>query len=84
MLDEVSKELQISPYYFSKLFKKRTGSNFIEYVTNVRIEKAKELLTGSNKNIKEISMEVGYSDANYFSRAFKKNVGISPTEYNLS
>ena len=81
VLDEVSKELQISPYYFSKLFKKRTGSNFIEYVTNVRIEKAKELLTGSNKNIKEISMEVGYSDANYFSRAFKKNVGISPTEY---
>ena len=81
VLDEVSKELQISPYYFSKLFKKRTGINFSEYLTNVRIDKAKELLTQSSMNIKEISLEVGYSDANYFSRVFKKNVGISPTEY---
>lgn len=81
VLDEVSKQLQISPYYFSKLFKKRTGSNFIEYLTNVRMDKAKELLRSSSKSIKEISMEVGYSDANYFSRTFKKNVGVSPTEY---
>ena len=81
VLDEVSKQLQISPYYFSKLFKKRTGSNFIEYLTNIRIEKAKELLRNSSKSIKEICMEVGYSDANYFSRTFKKNVGVSPTEY---
>lgn len=81
VLDEVSKQLQISPYYFSKLFKKRTGSNFIEYLTNVRIEKAKELLRNSSKSIKEICMEVGYADANYFSRTFKKNVGLSPTEY---
>lgn len=81
VLDEISKELQISPYYFSKLFKKRTGSNFIEYVTSVRIEKAKELLRNSDKSMKEICREVGYSDANYFSRTFKKNVGVSPTEY---
>ena len=81
MLDEVSRELQISPYYFSKLFKKRTGSNFIEYVTSVRMEKAKELLRNSSKSIKEICREVGYADANYFSRTFKKNVGVSPSEY---
>lgn len=81
MLDEVSRQLQISPYYFSKLFKKRTGNNFIEYVTNVRMEKAKELLRNSDKSMKEICIEVGYSDANYFSRTFKKNVGVSPTEY---
>lgn len=81
VLDEVSRYLQISPYYFSKLFKKRTGKNFIEYLTSVRIEKAKELLRNSSKSMKEICMEVGYSDANYFSRTFKKNVGLSPTEY---
>ncbi len=81
VLDEVSKELQISPYYFSKLFKKRTGSTFIEYVTGVRMEKAKELLRNTTKSMKEICMEVGYSDANYFSRTFKKNVGMSPSEY---
>ena len=81
ILDDVSKELQISPYYFSKLFKKRTGSTFIEYLTNVRIERAKELLRNTNKSMKEICLEVGYSDANYFSRTFKKNVGVTPSEY---
>ena len=81
ILEEVSKQLQISPYYLSKLFKKRSGNTFIEYLTSVRIEKAKELLRNSSKSMKEICVEVGYADANYFSRTFKKNVGVSPTEY---
>ncbi len=81
ILDDVSKELMISPYYFSKLFKKRTGSTFIEYLTNLRMEKAKELLRNTSKSMKEICAEVGYSDANYFSRTFKKNVGVTPSEY---
>ena len=82
-LDEVSQYLQMSPYYFSKLFKKKTGKNFIEYLTQIRLEHAKMLLTNSCKSMKEICMEVGYCDANYFSRLFKKNVGVSPTEYKL-
>ncbi len=81
ILDDVSKELQLSPYYFSKLFKKRTGKNFIEYLTDVRMDKAKELLRNSNKSMKEICMEIGYTDPNYFSRTFKKNVGVTPSEY---
>ncbi|MBQ3515480.1 MAG: helix-turn-helix domain-containing protein [Lachnospiraceae bacterium] len=80
-LEDVSKHLQISPYYFSKLFKKKTGKNFIEYLTQIRMEQAKKLLSDTSMSMKEICMEVGYSDANYFSRAFKKNVGLSPTEY---
>lgn len=80
-LDEVSKYLQISSYYFSKIFKKKTGKNFIEYLTQIRLEHAKILLNNSSMSMKEICMEVGYSDANYFSRTFKKNVGLSPTEY---
>lgn len=80
-LDDVSREVDISPYYFSKIFKEETGENFIEYVTNIRITKAKELLHGSDLSIKEICGEVGYSDPNYFSRTFKKNVGVTPTEY---
>jgi two-component system response regulator YesN len=82
-LEEISSYLQISPYYFSKLFKKKTGKNFIEYLTQIRLEHAKLLLTNSCKSMKEICMEVGYGDANYFSRIFKKNVGISPTEYKM-
>ncbi len=80
-LDDVSREVDISPYYFSKIFKEATGENFIEYVTNIRITKAKELLKNSEYSIKEICAEVGYSDPNYFSRTFKKNVGVTPTEY---
>lgn len=80
-LDEVSRQLNLSPYYFSKLFKEETGSNFVEYVTNLRIEKAKELLVQENLSMKEICAEVGYSDPNYFSRIFKKCVGVTPTEY---
>jgi len=80
-LDEISEQVQISPYYFSKLFKKETGENFIEYLTKIRIEKAKKLLSESHMTMKEISDAVGYSNPNYFSHTFKKNVGISPSEY---
>ena len=80
-LDDVSREVNISPYYFSKLFKDETGVNFIEYVTSIRMERAKELLGNSDKSMKEICVDIGYGDANYFSRTFKKNVGVTPTEY---
>lgn len=80
-LDEVSKTVNISPYYFSKIFKEGTGKNFIEYLTNIRLEKAKELLSTTEYSMKEICSMCGYSDPNYFSRSFKKNVGVTPTEY---
>ena len=83
-LDDVSREVDISPYYFSKLFKEETGENFIEYLTNIRIDKAKELLSETELSMKEICAQIGYSDPNYFSRAFKKNVGVTPTEYKES
>ena len=83
-LDALSKELDISPYYFSKLFKEETGSNFVEYLTNLRMSRAKELLKDEKLSMKEICMEVGYSDPNYFSRIFKKNFGMTPTEYRES
>lgn len=80
-LDEVSRKVNISPYYFSKLFKEETGVGFVEYVTGIRMEKAKELLRTTNLSMKEICNAVGYADSNYFSRSFKKNVGVTPTEY---
>ena len=80
-LDDVSKVVNISPYYFSKIFKEESGLNFIEYLTNIRIERAKKLLESSDLSIKEICISCGYSDPNYFSRSFKKNVGVTPTEY---
>ena len=80
-LDDVSKEIEISPYYFSKIFKEETGVNFIEYLTQIRMDRAKELLTDSSYSMKEICAKIGYADPNYFSRTFKKNVGVTPTEY---
>lgn len=80
-LDDVSREVDISPYYFSKIFKDETGENFIEYLTAVRINNAKDLLLHTNLSMKEICGQIGYSDPNYFSRSFKKNVGVTPTEF---
>ena len=80
-LDEVSRQLDLSPYYFSKLFKEETGSNFVEYVTGLRMAKAKELLQQETLSMKEIGVSVGYGDPNYFSRIFKKHTGVTPTEY---
>ena len=80
-LADVSREVNISPYYFSKVFKDEMGENFIEYLTNIRIEKAKDLIKNSECSMKEICVMVGYSEPNYFSRSFKKKVGVTPTEY---
>lgn len=80
-LDSVSRQVNVSPYYFSKLFKEETGQTFVEYLTNIRMEKAKTLLSTTDKSMKEICTSVGYADPNYFSRSFKKNTGETPTEY---
>lgn len=80
-LDDVCKEVNISPQYFSRLFKEETGENFIDYLTATRIQKAKEYLVKGQLNMKEICYQIGYGDPNYFSRIFKKVVGITPTEY---
>ncbi len=80
-LDDVSREINISPYYFSKVFKDETGENFVEYLTSIRVNEAKKLLSDCSMSMKEIGVMVGYSDPNYFSRIFKKTVGITPTEF---
>lgn len=80
-LDELSRVLNLSPYYFSKLFKEETGMTFMEYLTNLRLDRAKDLLKNSNLTMKEICSDIGYGDPNYFSRIFKKNLGMTPTEY---
>jgi Response regulator containing CheY-like receiver domain and AraC-type DNA-binding domain len=80
-LDEIAKESCVSPHYFSRLFKEETGENFIDYLTRVRINKAKDLMQNSNISIKEICYKIGYNDPNYFSRLFKKVQKVSPTDY---
>ena len=80
-LDDISKELCISPQYFSRLYKDEMGINFIEQLTKRRIDNAKRLIEEGEYSIKEICYMSGYSDPNYFSRLFKKHEGISPSMY---
>ncbi len=70
-----------SDVYFCKLFKQNFGKNFITYLNEFRMDKAKELLANPAINIKDISVLAGYRDANYFTRVFKRMVGKTPSDY---
>jgi two-component system response regulator YesN len=74
----------ISPNHLSTVFAQETGENFIEYLTRVRIEKAKQLLLETTMKSVDIADETGFSDPHYFSSIFKKNTGFSPREFRLS
>lgn len=80
-LNTLCKHLFISTSYFSLIFKQNTGETFVEYLTRVRVEKAKELLKTTSLKTYEISNSVGYSDPHYFSLIFKKATGLTPTDY---
>ena len=80
-LNQVAASVNISPSYFSSLFSQEVGSTFVEYLTGVRMEKAKELLMCSDKRTSDIGYEVGYKDSHYFSYIFKKTQGCSPKEF---
>lgn len=80
-LEKVAEVIGLNPVYLSYLFKKIKKENFSEYLNKVRLEKAEELLRNSTLRIGEISEEVGYKDARYFSSLFKKRTGMSPNEY---
>ncbi len=80
-LEEISEMLGFNLSYFSALFKKETGKNFLEYLTEVRISNAKELLRETNLSITEICNKVGYLDQKHFIATFKKYAGIKPGEF---
>ena len=80
-LEDVSSAVGFNATYFSTLFKKETGQNFMDYLTELRIGKAKELLCGEELSVQEVAEQVGYQDLKYFSRLFKKLTGVSPSDY---
>ncbi|MCQ4086551.1 response regulator [Saccharibacillus sp. JS10] len=80
-LEAIGEKFELSPFYISKLFKEQVGVNYIDFLTECRIEKAKKLMSDPTRSLKEITFEVGYHDPNYFSKVFKKTCEVSPTEY---
>lgn len=80
-LQKVSDEMGLSPNYFSALFKQNSGSSFINYLTHVRIERAKEYLMSGKFKTYEVAYKCGYENPAYFSTIFKKIVGVSPSDY---
>ena len=80
-LDQIADKYKISTSYLSKLIKNYLGKNYIDYITDLRIQRAKELLMDTNQTIQEIASEVGYNSQTYFCKVFKKIVGVSAGEY---
>lgn len=80
-LNEVASVVHVSPNYFSAVFSSRMNQTFVEYVTEKRMERAKKLLSTTDKHSGEIALEVGYKDPHYFSFVFKKTQGVTPREY---
>jgi AraC-like DNA-binding protein/ligand-binding sensor protein len=80
-LEEVSRALHVSTFYFCKMFKKATGLTFTDYLGRVRIERSKNLLLDPNRRISEVAYEVGFGSLTHFNRVFRKLVGQSPSDY---
>lgn len=79
-LAEVANQVHRSPEYFSRLFKEVTGENFSTYLINYRLMRAKQLLTNTELKVTEIAYRVGYQNPSYFSRIYKKYLGITPED----
>jgi two-component system response regulator YesN len=80
-LEDVANIVHLNPVYFSVIFKKEVGINFVDFLINYRLEIAKKLLREDKYNVSQVAYMVGYKDAKYFSKLFAKIVGIKPSEY---
>jgi AraC-like DNA-binding protein len=74
----VARHAAISPFYLCKKFKEVTGLNFTDYVSRVRVEKARQLLSDPNQRVSEIAYQTGFQSLSHFNRCFKRITGQSP------
>ncbi len=80
-LQQLSEIFYLHPNYLSRLFKEKSGKKFVDYLTGVRMENAKELLAHSSLKINDIGPMVGYETPKYFRKIFKETTGMTPKEY---
>ncbi|NLF31850.1 MAG: AraC family transcriptional regulator, partial [Planctomycetes bacterium] len=82
-LDDIAEALDVSGYHLSHVFSRESDFSLFAYLMQVRMDKAKELLAAGGMNVSQVSRAVGYQDPNYFSKAFRRHVGLSPRQYAL-
>lgn len=80
-LEEAASIIGFSPFYFTKLMKEHMNMSYVDYITSLRVEKAKQLLEKTDMTVKDVGITVGYENANYFTRVFKRIEGITPSQY---
>jgi len=80
-LEEICEMIGVSPSYFSSTFKKEVGVSFVQYLTALRMDRAKDLLIKTEGKTYEIAQAVGFAEPNYFSFCFKRHVGLSPSQF---
>ena len=83
-LASVARAVNVSTFYFCKIFKKATGMTFTDYLSRVRIEKARELLVNPNVRVSEVAFEVGFQSLTHFNRIFRRVLGQSPTAWRIA
>ncbi|MGN0107165.1 MAG: helix-turn-helix transcriptional regulator, partial [Hominilimicola sp.] len=80
-IEEVASRFYITKYHLCRLFKQHTGLTITHYITQIRLQHACELLTDTNKSVTAIAMECGFNSSMYFCKTFKKNIGMTPSEF---
>ena len=80
-MNDMARLCHLSPSYFSRLFRREMGENFINYVNRIKVQWAKERLRSSNDSVVQIAQELGYMDSSYFISVFKKFEGTTPLAY---
>ena len=80
-MQDAARMMNYSDAYFCKLFKQCFDQNFTSYLTAFRINEAKKLLEDTSASVKDVSLQVGYCDSNYFAKVFKRMTGMIPSEY---
>ena len=83
-LADIAEHLHYSQSYIRQLFRRKSSHGIMHYITQLRIKRAKELLSNTSMRIFEIAFQVGYNDPNYFTNLFRKQTGMSPKEYRKS
>ena len=80
-LENIAENVYLSPNYLSSLFKKKMDKTISQYIADVRVQHARELLRDRSLKLYDVAVQAGYKDANYFTKIFKKAVGVTPSEY---